>query len=58
YVGGKFANTLPEGMNIGHAGAIVERGKGAAEKEAALKTVGALVAEDYEQLAELVKPFA
>jgi len=58
YVGGKFANTLPEGMNIGHAGAIVERGKGAAEKEAALKAVGALVAEDYEELAELIKPFA
>jgi succinyl-CoA synthetase alpha subunit len=58
YVGGKFANTLPEGMNIGHAGAIVERGKGAAEKEAALRSVGAHVAEDYEQLATLVKPFA
>ena len=58
YVGGKFANTFPEGMNIGHAGAIVERGKGAAEKEAALRTVGAHVAEDYEQIATLVKPFA
>lgn len=58
YVGGKFANTLPEGMNIGHAGAIVERGKGAAEKEAALRAVGAHVAEDYEHLATLVKPFA
>ncbi len=58
YVGGKFANTLPEGMNIGHAGAIVERGKGAAEKEAALRAVGAHVAEDYEELAILVKPFA
>jgi len=58
YVGGKFANTLPEGMNIGHAGAIVERGKGAAEKEVALRSVGAMVAEDYEELAELVKPFA
>lgn len=58
YVGGKFANTLPEGMNIGHAGAIVERGKGAAEKEAALKEVGVMVAETYEQLVELVKPHA
>ena len=57
YVGGKFANTLPEGMNIGHAGAIVERGKGAVEKEAALMSVGAHIADDYEQLAELVKPF-
>ena len=58
YIGGKFANTLPEGMNIGHAGAIVERGKGAAEKEAALKEVGVMIAETYEELVSLVKPFA
>ena len=58
YVGGKFANTLPEGMNIGHAGAIVERGKGAAEKEAALGAVGVHIAETYEDMSELVKPFA
>lgn len=58
YVGGKFANVLPEGMNIGHAGAIVERGKGAAEKEAALKEVGVMIAESYEDLVHLVKPFA
>lgn len=58
YIGGKFANILPEGMNIGHAGAIVERGKGAAEKEKALKEVGVLVADTYEQLAELVQSFA
>ena len=58
FVGGKFANTLPEGMNIGHAGAIVERGKGAAEKEAALKEVGVMIAERYEDLVTLVKPYA
>lgn len=58
YVGGKFANVLPEGMNIGHAGAIVARGQGAEEKESALKEVGAMIAENYEELAELVKPFA
>lgn len=58
YIGGKFANTLPEGMNIGHAGAIVERGKGAAEKEAALREVGVLIAEDYQELPELVRRFA
>lgn len=55
YIGGKFAATLPEGMNIGHAGAIVERGKGAAEKEAALREVGVMIAEDYQELPELVK---
>jgi len=58
YIGGKFANVLPEGMNIGHAGAIVERGMGAEEKEDALRAVGVMIADDYEQLATLVKPFA
>lgn len=55
YIGGKFASILPEGMNVGHAGAIVERGKGAVEKEAALKAVGVMIAEKYEDLVELVK---
>ncbi len=58
YVGGKFASVLPEGMNIGHAGAIVGRGQSAAEKEAALRAAGVMVAEHYEQLPELVKKFA
>lgn len=58
FVGGEFANTLPEGMNIGHAGAIVERGKGAAEKAAALRDVGVMIADRYEDLATLIKPYA
>lgn len=58
YIGGKFASILPEGMNIGHAGAIVERGKGAAEKEAALKEVGVMIAERYEDLVTLIKPYS
>ncbi len=58
YIGGKFANLFPEGMNIGHAGAIVARGQGAAEKAKALKSVGALIANSYEELAALVKPYA
>ncbi len=56
YVGGKFTSILPEGMNIGHAGAIVERGKGAKEKEAALRAAGVMIADRYEDLVELVKP--
>ncbi|MDO8626477.1 MAG: CoA-binding protein [Candidatus Magasanikbacteria bacterium] len=58
FIGGKFASSLPEGMNIGHAGAIVERGKGAAEKAAALATVGVMIAEQYEDLVNLIKPYA
>lgn len=55
YIGGKFASALPEGTNIGHAGAIVERGKGAAEKKAALAAVGVRIAERVEDLVQLVK---
>ncbi len=58
YIGGKFANLFPEGMNIGHAGAIVGRGQGAAEKEEALRSVGVMIAESYENLVELIKPYA
>jgi succinyl-CoA synthetase alpha subunit len=58
YIGGKFASILPEGMNIGHAGAIVGRGQSAAEKEKALADVGVMIAERYEDLVELVKPHA
>ncbi|MFA7245404.1 MAG: CoA-binding protein [Candidatus Magasanikbacteria bacterium] len=58
YIGGKFASTLPEGMNIGHAGAIVERGKGALEKSKALSEVGVMIADRYEDLVTLIKPFA
>lgn len=57
YIGGKFANIFPEGMNIGHAGAIVERGKGAAEKEKALSEVGVMIANRYEELIDRIKPF-
>lgn len=58
FIGGKFANSLPEGMNIGHAGAIVARGQGAADKEKALSQVGVMIAERYEDLVKLVKPYA
>ncbi len=57
YIGGKFASTFPEGMTIGHAGAIVERGKGAVEKEAALRSAGVKIADRYEDLVQLVKPY-
>lgn len=57
YVGGKFAGVLPEGMNIGHAGAIVAKGQTAEDKENALAEVGVMIAGRYEELVELVKPY-
>jgi succinyl-CoA synthetase alpha subunit len=57
YIGGKFASIFPEGMNIGHAGAIVERGKGVKEKEEALRSVGVMIADRYEDLVDCVKQY-
>jgi len=57
YIGGKFANLFPEGMNIGHAGAIVGKGQSAEEKEYALKSAGVLIADTYEDLVIKIKPF-
>jgi succinyl-CoA synthetase alpha subunit len=58
YIGGKFATLFPEGMNVGHAGAIVAKGQGAEEKEKALNAVGVMIAERYEDLVQLVQPYA
>jgi succinyl-CoA synthetase alpha subunit len=58
YVGGKFASVFPEGMNIGHAGAIVGKGQSADEKERALKSVGVLIADTYEDLVSKILPYA
>lgn len=56
FIGGKFGERLPEGMSIGHAGAIIEKGKGSvSSKEEALRSVGVLIADHYEQLPELIK---
>lgn len=57
YIGGKFAKMLPEGMSIGHAGAIVEHGRGAVEKSLALAKSGVHIAEHYEDLPKLIKPY-
>ncbi len=54
YIGGKFASAFPEGVNVGHVGAIVERGKGVVEKERALSEAGVMIAEKYEDLVSLI----
>lgn len=56
FIGGRFAKNLPEGVPIGHAGALIERGRGSAEeKETALRSVGARIAENYSDLPKLIK---
>lgn len=50
-VAGRFTETLPEGTAFGHAAAIIEGGAGRpSAKLEALRDVGALVAEDFDDL--------
>lgn len=56
-IAGKFSEHLPmpEGASLGHAGAIIERGRGSIRaKEKALRDAGVVVASDFEQLPELI----
>lgn len=53
YIGGSFTRDLPEGSVVGHAGAIVAAGSGAADKADALRSVGVMVAERFDSLVEL-----
>ena len=46
FIGGKFAEKLPSGIQFGHAGAIIERGKGKpSEKMEKLRKAGAIIVE-------------
>ena len=56
FISGLFAERLPEDLALGHAGAIIERGKTSREaKIAALNSAGVLVASTPNQLAEFFK---
>jgi len=51
FVAGRFVDTMP-GTRFGHAGVIVDRGRGRAEdKIRALKEAGAVVVEDFSDIA-------
>jgi succinyl-CoA synthetase alpha subunit len=55
FISGRFAGTLPH-VALGHAGAIIEGGKGTREsKIAALKAAGVMVAEVHHELVDLIK---
>jgi succinyl-CoA synthetase alpha subunit len=55
-IAGQFSQNLPQDTVLGHAGAIVSRGRGsAASKIRALQAAGALIAPTPEHIPELVK---
>ena len=55
HVAGRFTETMPEGTVFGHAGAIIERGRGRpTDKMRALARAGALVAERFDDMVPLL----
>jgi len=56
FIGGKFVEKMPQGIQFGHAGAIIERGKGKpSEKIEILRKAGALIAEKHHELGKIIK---
>ena len=56
FISGRFAEKLPTGVSFGHAGAIVNRKFGTREgKITALKAAGVLIADNPEDIVELLK---
>lgn len=55
-IAGRFSEKLPQDTVLGHAGAIVSKGKGSAQsKIRALKKAGALIANTPEEIPQLVR---
>lgn len=56
FIGGKFAESMPSGVQFGHAGAIIERGKGRpSDKIDKLRKAGALIAERHHELGNVMR---
>jgi succinyl-CoA synthetase alpha subunit len=56
FLGGEFTMSLPSEVQFGHAGAIIEGSRGKPEhKRKVLQEAGVKVAEEFDQIAELVK---
>jgi len=51
FIGGKFVEQMPSGVQFGHAGALIERGKGKpSEKMDLLRKAGVIIAESHHDL--------
>ena len=56
FIAGVFAEKLPHGTQFGHAGALIENGRGSpTSKIKALREAGVLIAETHDKLGELIK---
>ena len=55
FLAGKFAEKLPKDTSLGHAGAIVGLEATMAEKIKILKDVGAIIAENFEDIPKIIK---
>jgi succinyl-CoA synthetase alpha subunit len=56
FIGGKFAEKMPSGIQFGHAGAIIERGKGKpSEKIDKLRKAGALIATYHHEIGQVIR---
>lgn len=56
YIAGRFVEKLPQGTSLGHAGALIEQGRGSWQsKVQSLKEAGVKVAETLEDLPKLIK---
>ena len=56
YIAGKFTEHMPEGTVFGHAGAIIEGGKGKPSNKArVLREAGAHVVEQYDDIVGMLQ---
>lgn len=56
FIAGEFTTTLPSEVQFGHAGAIIEGERGRPDyKRKFLRESGVIVADDFDQIAELLK---
>lgn len=56
FIGGKFVEQMPRGVAFGHAGALIERGRGKpSEKVKVLRDAGALIAKQHHELGTIMR---